>query len=191
MREKALAFCALFVALAGTSYAAVGLPAGSVGTPQLRASAVTGAKLAPAAVTAAKVKNGSLTIDAVSPDELVPGPPGDPGPDGAPGPVGPAGLAGSPGKDGPAGPPGPAGFQHVFQVVTPFTLGPGSEQDLSATCPDGTRIVSGATKVRVPDVAIIGSGPDNRGLQWTVDAFNPGAFNETVTITASCAVVQF
>jgi hypothetical protein len=46
-----VACVALFVALGGTSYAAVMLPAGSVGTKQLKKNAVTGAK----------VKNGSLT----------------------------------------------------------------------------------------------------------------------------------
>ncbi len=61
---------ALVVALGGTSYAAA-LAANSVGTPQLRAGAVTGSKLASgavsatklasSAVTSAKVRDGSLT----------------------------------------------------------------------------------------------------------------------------------
>jgi hypothetical protein len=190
-RENVLAVFALVMALAGTSYAAGALPAGSVGTPQLRSGAVTGVKLASAAVTAAKVKNGSLTVDAVSPDELVSGPPGDPGPDGAPGPVGPVGSAGPPGVDGAGGPSGPAGFQHIFKVVTPFVVAPHSEQTTTATCPDGSRVLSGGVKRRVSSVAIIASLPVNGGVEWSVDAFNPGDFNETVTITASCAIVAF
>jgi len=45
LRGNAVAYLALFVALGGTGYAAVNLPAGSVGTRQLRNGAVTPAKL--------------------------------------------------------------------------------------------------------------------------------------------------
>lgn len=51
-----VAIVALVLALGGTSYAAIVLPAGSVGTKQLRTNAVTGAK----------VKNGSLTASDIS-----------------------------------------------------------------------------------------------------------------------------
>lgn len=52
VRNNAIALAALFVALGGTSYAALSLPAGSVGTRQLRNEAVTAAKLAPTSVAA-------------------------------------------------------------------------------------------------------------------------------------------
>lgn len=52
IRHNAIALAALFVALGGTSYAALSLPAGSVGTRQLRNGAVTGAKLDPTSVAA-------------------------------------------------------------------------------------------------------------------------------------------
>ena len=45
LRSNAIAYVALFVALGGTSYAAIGLPAGSVGTRQLKNDSVTPAKL--------------------------------------------------------------------------------------------------------------------------------------------------
>jgi hypothetical protein len=45
LRSNAVGYLALFVALGGTSYAAVNLPAGSVGTRQLRNGSVTPAKL--------------------------------------------------------------------------------------------------------------------------------------------------
>ena len=44
-RSNAIAFAALFVALGGTGYAAVSLPAGSVGNRQLRNHSITPVKL--------------------------------------------------------------------------------------------------------------------------------------------------
>jgi hypothetical protein len=44
-RNNLIAYLALFVALGGTSYAAATLPSGSVGTPQLRNSAIVPSKL--------------------------------------------------------------------------------------------------------------------------------------------------
>jgi hypothetical protein len=46
MKSNAIALIALFIALGGTSYAAVAIPRNSVGTRQLRTGAVTPAKLA-------------------------------------------------------------------------------------------------------------------------------------------------
>jgi hypothetical protein len=45
LRSNAVAYLSLFIALGGTSYAAVNLPAASVGTRQLRNGSVTPAKL--------------------------------------------------------------------------------------------------------------------------------------------------
>jgi hypothetical protein len=82
-----LAGVALIVALGGTAYAAVILPANSVGTLQLKKNAVN----------SLKVKNGSL-LKADFKAGQVPA-----------GPEGPAGSAGPAGLTGPAGPAGPAG----------------------------------------------------------------------------------
>lgn len=60
IRRNAIALVALFVALGGTSYAALSLPAGSVGTNQLRNGAVTGRKLAKQAVSAASLDPKSI-----------------------------------------------------------------------------------------------------------------------------------
>lgn len=76
---------ALFVALGGVSYAAVRLPAGSVGTKQLRDGSVTPAKLSRSAVTSLRGKQG---------------PRGTQGPQGTPGLQGPAGAAGPAGMSG-------------------------------------------------------------------------------------------
>jgi hypothetical protein len=56
-----VACVALFVALGGTSYAAIRLPANSVGTKQIKKSAVTAVKVKDATLTGAKIKDASLT----------------------------------------------------------------------------------------------------------------------------------
>jgi len=56
-----VALLGLFVALGGTTWAAVSLPARSVGTAQLKTGAVTGEKIKLRAVTGDKVKDHSLT----------------------------------------------------------------------------------------------------------------------------------
>ena len=59
-RSNAIGYLALFVALGGTSYAVVSLPAGSVGTRQLRNGAVTTKKLANGSITAVKLDSGAF-----------------------------------------------------------------------------------------------------------------------------------
>lgn len=76
-----VASLALAVALGGTGYAAVVLPANSVGTAQLKNGAVVGSKVKAHSLSAASFKPGQL-------------PKGDPGPVGLAGPAGPAGPKG-------------------------------------------------------------------------------------------------
>jgi len=95
-----VACAALAVALGGTSYAAVALPAGSVGSEQLRRGAVTKPKIARAALRALAGHRGA------------PGPAGAAGArgaTGASGATGPAGATGTTGTAGATGPPGPSG----------------------------------------------------------------------------------
>ena len=104
-RRHHVALLALFVALGGTSYAAISLPRNSVGTPQLKKNAVT----------SAKVKNRSLRANDFAAGQLpagragAAGAPGLPGTPGIPGPAGPQGPGGERGPAGPAGPQGPGG----------------------------------------------------------------------------------
>jgi hypothetical protein len=94
-----VALVALFVALGGSAYAALSLPADSVGTRQIRNAAVTGAKLATGAVTARKVKAHSLLARDFKRGQLPSGPQGPRGPAGAAGPVGPSNVFTSYGPD--------------------------------------------------------------------------------------------
>jgi hypothetical protein len=55
VRSNAIAYLALFIALGGTSYAAVRLTPGSVGTVQLRNGAVTAKKIANGAIAPSKL----------------------------------------------------------------------------------------------------------------------------------------
>lgn len=99
----------LFVLLGGVSYAAVTLPAGSVGKRQLKNGAVSTPKLAAGAVTGSKVRNGSLSRSDFRAGQL-PGP-GTPGPRGKRGPIGPAGPTGKKGAKGATGAPGAQGVK--------------------------------------------------------------------------------
>ena len=84
---------ALIVALGGTSYAATMLPADSVGTSQLKASAVT----------SGKVKDGALLRKDFKAGQLPKGATGAKGASGASGATGAAGVAGAKGDKGDAG----------------------------------------------------------------------------------------
>ncbi len=148
---------ALFIALGGVSYAAVKLPAHSVGTRQLRNNAVNGEK----------VRNHSLTaLDIVG--GLPRGPKGDTGatgPGGASGVQGPKGDAGAPGAPGDAGPPGDDGAPGASGVVSThgFT---GSIGDIIGTGSGsgnyqfvgGTNAVTVTAGQRITATAVFGLG---------------------------------
>lgn len=73
---------ALFLALAGTGYAAASLAKNSVGTKQLKKNAVTRAKIKNNAINSAKVKDGSLKAGDFGAGQI---PVGPQGPQGNPG----------------------------------------------------------------------------------------------------------
>jgi hypothetical protein len=113
-RRNVVAYLALFVALGGSSYAAVQLSPGSVRSRALAKGAVTKSKLAKNSVTSASVVNGSLTAKDFKRGAIVDGLKGADGADGADGLDGSAGIGGdgndgANGADGAPGPTGPAG----------------------------------------------------------------------------------
>jgi hypothetical protein len=112
-----VAYLALFVALGGSSYAALQLPKGSVGTKQLKKDAVT----------SAKVKPGSLLLNDFksSQRELLRGPqgaPGTQGPQGVRGAQGVQGVQGVQGTKGDAGVAGADGSARAAATVSNATI---------------------------------------------------------------------
>ena len=98
-----VAYVSLFVALGGTSVAAVTIAKNAVVSRSIKDGQVKTADLGANAVTSAKVKAGSLLASDLKAGELpaaVPGPQGPAGATGAAGPAGPPGVKGDPGTPG-------------------------------------------------------------------------------------------
>ena len=109
LRGNVIGYLALFVALGGSSYAAVRLTPGSVRSAALAKGAVTHAKLASNSVTSANVKNGGLAASDFKSGAFLQGLKGDVGPGGPGGAKGLDGISGLKGDAGPQGIQGPAG----------------------------------------------------------------------------------
>ena len=118
LRRNAIAYAALFVALGGTSWAAVNLPRNSVGAGQLRTNAVRAPEIARNAVRSAEVRNRSLRRRDFARGQLPAGATGAPGLPGPPGPSGPPGATGAPGPAGQTGPRGPSNGYFDQDVLT-------------------------------------------------------------------------
>ncbi|HET9460318.1 MAG TPA: hypothetical protein VFO56_00025 [Gaiellaceae bacterium] len=157
---------ALTVALGGTSYATVlNVPKGSVGTPQLKNSAVT----------SLKVKNRSLLRVDFAPGQLAAGPAG---------PAGPAGAA------GPAGPPGLSGVERV--EVTSVSNS-GSSKSGAMACPAGKRLLGGGARLNpaLPQVALQSSHPDNDNVyRATAREVVATGSSWSLTVFAICATAS-
>jgi hypothetical protein len=125
-----VAFIALFVALGGVSWAAVTLPAGSVGTRQLKPGAVNSVKVRDGSLLARDFKIGQLSRGAAG----APGPKGDTGPKGAPGPKGDPGA------------PGSTNFV-VRQSSAPDVAGGGGQVLFRVQCAAGEQAVGGGAGV--------------------------------------------
>jgi hypothetical protein len=127
MRQNVVAYLALFVALGGTSYAAIRLPANSVGANQIRTNAVRSVDVKNSSLLAADFKRGQLRA----------------GPRGA---QGAAGLQGAPGRDGTNGTDGTNGAKGTFGNVEArneaYTTGP----VVTASCLSGEVAVGGGVE---------------------------------------------
>ena len=210
----ALSVMAFASAVGGTSYAAISLPQGSVGSAQLKSGAVTSSKLGRDAVTSSKVRDRSLVAADFKSGQLTVGPRGPQGADGASGPQGPAGPPGLAGLQGPTGPPGPQGQQgpqgppgasgpqgdtgpigptgvpgisqyaHVFKNKQMA----GVNDAVTATCPAGTKIIGGGASSNSARVTIINSQPTPDETGWLVTA-TADAAGPLIAADAICAVI--
>ena len=175
-----LAGIALLVALGGTSYAAVVLPANSVGTAQLKNSAVT----------SVKVKNRTLLAQDFAPGQLKAGP------------VGPAGATGPAGPAGPAGAAGAAAAAIVH--VTSVSAAPGTTTTGVAACAAGQKATGGGAyligittdtdhlTISAPVISTGGSGfttvtDGGTATGWYAAMYSSGPVARTLNIYVICS----
>jgi hypothetical protein len=118
-----MATLAVFVALGGSSYAAVTLSQNSVKSGHIGKGQVRKSDIARDAVGSSQVRDGSLLAKDFKAGQLATGASGatgaigPTGPTGPAGPAGPAGPSGPAGVDGPPGPQGPAGPSGIVKVL--------------------------------------------------------------------------
>lgn len=120
---------AVFIALGGTSYAAI-----KISGKNVKNNSLTGADVKAGSLTASDVKNRSLLARDFKKGQLPRGLPG---------------IAGGPGLTGPAGPAGPGSAAKAMSRSTPVTLNPGAGFQTIAelhttTARDGVLQFSGA-----------------------------------------------
>lgn len=176
LRRHHLGLLALFIALGGTSYAAVNLPKDSVGSTQIKAGAVG----------ASEVRDGSLTKKDFKSGTLLRGETGATGAAGATGAKGDTGAQGLKGDQGPAGAQETvavraqaSGTQTIPNDVTatgavPVTFTSTAYDtngffDAARTVPDfmGTPIANGNQVVRIPRTGVYSI---SAGVRWQSNA---------------------
>ena len=195
LRRNHLGLLALFVALGGTSYAAVSLPRNSVGGPQIKKDAVT----------TQKVKNRSLKAEDFGLNQIPAGPqgaPGERGEKGEKGDKGEPGQNGAPGSPGSPGAPGATNLTTAASATTRVNAGATSEvigaecgAGAVATGPGGVTAAVAEGTDRYHDIRVTNesytseSGGDDpfepRG--WAVIVRNDGAANADVHVFVICA----
>ena len=157
---------ALTLALGGTSYATVqALPKNSVGTTQLKNSAVI----------SAKVKDRSLKRVDFAAGQL------------------PAGPAGPAGATGPAGPAGPAGLSGLEKVDTTSASNSISPKTQTTTCPAGKRLLGGGVRLNptLGPLAVQQSFPDNDNVyRVTVREMTATPAAWSITVYAVCGTAS-
>jgi hypothetical protein len=171
--RNAIAWIALFVALGGASYAAIKIPANSVGNRQLKRNAVTSSKVRDHSLLAADFKAGQLQK-------------------GAAGAQGPAGATGA---TGPTGPVGPSSATEVF-VDGDVTANTGTAKTVATltNLPAGSYVITSKTVGRsavandAESACVLSAGTDTDRSQAHLNNGAPGQtqVNQlTTTTTAS------
>lgn len=177
-----MATLALFIALSGSSYAAVKLSRNSVGAREIAANSVRRSEVARNAVGSEEVVNGSLRIRDFG--SIPTGPKGEKG---APGP---RGERGPQGDRGPQGPRGPSGGTNLAVRLGPSQDVPSpGEATLQAFCQAGEQAIAGGASFTPPEdtnfaqIASSYPGPAVEGaspLSWTVGVYNKTGNNTNI-----------
>jgi hypothetical protein len=147
-----LATVAVFIALGGTSYAALTITGRNV-----RNGSLTGRDVKNGSLGSVDVRDRGLLAKDFKPGELPAGPPGPVGPKADPGPPGPVGPPGDPGPPGAAGAPGRNGATTVI-VRQQEDDGAGTAA-VEARCFRGERATGGGVEVLSSDDVVTRSAP--------------------------------
>jgi hypothetical protein len=162
-----MATAAVFIALGGSSYAALVVTGKNV-----KNSSLTGRDVKNSSLTTLDVKNRSLLAADFKPGQL------------------PAGAQGARGETGLKGDPGVSGYQQVDDVSAYDSTSPKSA---TAFCPAGTKVIGGGIYVNElsDSVATKTSVPLSDGDAWGVDAYETPATagSWSVDARAICAHV--
>jgi Collagen triple helix repeat (20 copies) len=177
VRQQFVGYIALFIALGGVSYAAVALPAKSVGTKQLRNGAVTPAKVAASTIARFKGQRG-LT-----------------GARGLTGPRGLTALQGSTGATGAAGTNGTNGTNGATNVVVrtnSLTLPSTANGSVIASCNPGERATGGGAAGSSAGLVAYADSPfggstTTAPVGWSAQATNTSGSSQTLTVYVVCA----
>jgi hypothetical protein len=184
-----MATVAMFIALGGGAYAAVKLPANSVGTKQIKKNGVRAADLGTAAVTSTKlaakaVRTPALSDGAVAFSKLAPN-----AVDGSK--VIDNSLGGADVNESTLEAVPAAGradsLSRVDYETAATTIPPGAASAAAtAVCPAGMSAVGGGGKVSAPDTAGLNDSYLEGRNSWTARAFNTAASPATLTVYVVC-----
>jgi hypothetical protein len=158
---------ALTIALGGTSYAAITLPHNSVGSSQIKSSAVKNSDLGSSAVTSGKVKNGTLLSKDFKAGQI---PAGPAGPAGATGAKGATGATGAQGIQGIRGATGALGAVTARSFTATVDMTANQKASYTAACPAGQQAIGGG-----------GRGDDTASQLTNVTSSRPALSTTTPT----------
>jgi hypothetical protein len=163
---------ALFLALGGVSYAAIRLPAGSVGAKQLRRNAVVGVKIKNRAVSSSKIGKNAVTGFNVAESTLAPVPE----------------AAHAVAADSATAAPLARIDYEAKTVITPAS----GSATTTVSCPAGLYLSGGgATLSNAANATVTESGPIDRTTWQATVAPQPAAPASTMTVFAICAAAAF
>jgi hypothetical protein len=167
-----IATLALFVALGGSSYAAVELGKNSVKSENIGKEQVKASDIAKNAVSSAKVKDASLLAKDFKSGQLPTGAPGAIGPQGPQGPKGDRGLQGIPGLSG------------LEKTTASSASNSDSPKEARAKCAPGKQAISGGYDIEGGKEPSEGPGGLANVIADVVEPTNPGTTEAFVFVEA-------